>query len=66
MNQEQLFAAFPVNRSITESTVHFYDEFVKPTFMKKHVQGRDIGFGLRVLRIHDFQNDYLSIAGIRG
>lgn len=39
VNQEQLFAAFPVNRSITESTVHFYDEFVKPTFMKK--EGND-------------------------
>ena len=34
-NQQQLFTLFPVNRSIGESTINFYDTIVKSQFQKK-------------------------------
>jgi len=34
-NQELIFTAFPVNHSLTENTMRFYEEYMKPTFLKK-------------------------------
>lgn len=34
-NQELLFTAFPVNHSLAENTMRFYEDYMKPSFLKK-------------------------------
>lgn len=55
-NQELLFTAFPVNHSLAENTVRFYEDYMKPTFMKKDDKSTQFQ-STRSIRNHSNRDD---------
>ena len=63
-NQELLFTAFPVNHSLAENTVRFYEDYMKPTFMKKDDKSTQFQ-STRSIRNHsnrDDDSDFLPVS----